>query len=373
MDYTYIPQQLIYRNRKSLEEFTKNNELNECIVDNLSDIYYLQSYNFKERVTACFNAAYYICTLIIADKHPEWSLPRYYDIALGNQKDNIVGQAITLSIVKVYLVHFDMEWHNKHKKLIRKLDTYLNSHSVEHGDLFIDYYSYNDAFNEINSFEVATASFSIADFALRAIDQEAINELRVAHFSWTNFTDYYNYNIMHDIVFSVGKNEDEMILLVKSLRQDADCFYTKDNIYYETVCSNLSKIEHEVHQKYHDSENEVLSKAENEINKQLKEKDEEIQRLKGELEVYQQEPISDNPHDKVRLEVLCKLLEESDVKFNVHGVKAEAARFAQYITGLPASTCRNYMTNRDLNTTKHSEEVLRTNTSIKKLGIKWQL
>ena len=80
MDFTKLPSQLIYRTRNSLEEFTNNNEMNECLVDNMLDIYYLQSSNFKERATACFNAAYYICTLILVDEHPEWSLPKYYDI-----------------------------------------------------------------------------------------------------------------------------------------------------------------------------------------------------------------------------------------------------------------------------------------------------
>ncbi len=262
MDYTKLPSQLVYRTRKSLEEFTNNNEMNECLVDNMLDIYYLQSSNFKERATACFNAAYYICTLILVDKHPEWSLPKYYDIAYCNQKNNIVGQAVVLSLVRVYLLHFDSDWHNKHEKLVDNLDRFLNSHWIQQGDIMLDDYSYQDAFNSLNSFSVATAPFTTTEFALRVIDQEAIEEMQIANFTWTQFTDYYKYNIMQDIVFHVGKTEDEMALLVGSLRHDAEHFYSKNNPYYESVCNRLGEIEQDIYFHFHGAENDALIQAE---------------------------------------------------------------------------------------------------------------
>lgn len=262
MDFTSLPEPLIYRKRKSLEEFTNDNEMNEHLVDNMLDMVYLQSTDFKERVTECFNAAYYICTLILAEKHPEWSLPKFYQIALCNQKLNTVSQAISLSIVRVYLSHFGNEWHNKHKKLVDKLDTFLNSHWLEKGDPFLNDYSFMDAFNQINSFEVATAPFSLSDFALRDIDQEAIDELRVTNFSWTTFTNYYNYKTMNDIVLNVGKNEDEKITILNSLRHDAEEFYSKNSPYLETVRSNIDEIEHDVYLYYHYADHEAMMQAE---------------------------------------------------------------------------------------------------------------
>lgn len=264
MDYTKLPRQLIYRTRKSLEEFTTNNEMNEYLVDNMVEIYYLQSSDFKERATACFNAAYYICTLIGGDEHPEWSLPKYYDIALCGQKDSIVEQAISLSLVKIYLLHFSSDWNNKHKKLFDKLDDFLDSHWIQAGDPFMNDYSYKDAYMQLNSFDVATSPFSPTEFALRTIDQEAIEEMQIAHFTWTQFTDYYKYNIMQDIVFHVGKSEDEMTILVNSLRYDAERFYTHDNPYYESVCNRLTKIEKDIHIHYHALENQTLLDAPNE-------------------------------------------------------------------------------------------------------------
>lgn len=152
-------------------------------------------------------------------------------------------------------------------------------------------------------------------------------------------------NVVHAIVDKITKGE-----------INCDYDYTKENGEEES-----------------DIDGDYLSETESNMQSQLKEKDEEIQHLKEELAIYQQAPISDDPRDKVRLEVFCKLLEESGVDFDVYGTKAEAARLAEYITGLPKSTCKNYMTNRDLNTTEHSDEVLKTNTSIKKIGIEWHL
>lgn len=262
MDYTKLPRQLLYRTRKSLEEFTINNKMNEYLVDNMLEIYYLQSSNFKERATACFNAAYYICTLIEVDEHPEWSLPKYFDIALCGQKDNKVGQAISLSLVRVYMLHFGSKWNNKHKKLVDKLDVFLSNHWIQFGDPFLNDYTYKDAFQQLNSYDVATSPFPPTEFALRIIDQEAIEEMQIAHFTWTQFTDYYKYDIMQDIVFHVGKSEDEMTLLVNSLRYDAERFYSQDNPYYESVCNRLLEIEQNIYLHYHIADDQALIDSE---------------------------------------------------------------------------------------------------------------
>lgn len=262
MDYTKVPRELICRTRNSLEEFTTNNEMNECLVDNMLDIYYLHSSNFKERVTACFNAAYYICTLILVDEHPEWSLPKYYEIALCNQQNNKVGQAISLSLVRIYLFHFGSDWHDKHKKLIEKLDGFLSSHWIQQGVPHLDDYSYQDAFINLNSFSVATAPFTTSEFSLRVIDREAIEELKHSNFTWTHITNYYKYKIMQDIVFHVGKSEDEMNLLVDSIRQDAEDFYSKNSPSYESVYNRLGEIEEDVYRHFNYEENAAIFVAE---------------------------------------------------------------------------------------------------------------
>lgn len=114
------------------------------------------------------------------------------------------------------------------------------------------------------------------------------------------------------------------------------------------------------------NQNDELQTKYDELQKQYEE-------VKEELEAYKQEPITEETHDKVRLEVFCRLLEKAGVDFVAHGIKAESARFTKYITGMPFNTCKNYMTNRDLNQKTHADEILKVNTSLKKIGIDWQL
>ena len=94
--------------------------------------------------------------------------------------------------------------------------------------------------------------------------------------------------------------------------------------------------------------------------------------MKDALSVYEQ---GDNIelHDKVRLELLLRFIEENGIELQKRGNKARAARLLQMITELPSSTCRNYMTNRDLNTQTHNEEILKINTELQALGISVRL
>jgi hypothetical protein len=78
-------------------------------------------------------------------------------------------------------------------------------------------------------------------------------------------------------------------------------------------------------------------------------------------------------HDKVRLDALLRLMENDGADLEKHGNKMKAARIMQSITGLPLQTCKNYCTNRDLNTTTHNEEILKMNTLLQALGMKIRL
>lgn len=425
MDYTKLPSQLVCRTRNSLEEFTNNNEMNECLVDNMLDIYYLQSSNFKERATACFNAAYYICTLILVDEHPEWSLPKYYDIAYCNQKNNIVGQAIVLSLVRVYLLHFDSDWLDKHKKLVEKLDGFLSSHWLQQGDLCLDDYSYQDAFNSLNSFSVATAPFTTTEFALRVIDQEAIEEMQIANFTWTQFTDYYKYNIMQDIVFHVGKTEDEMAFLVDSLRHDAEHFYSKNNPYYESVCNRLGKIEQDIYFHFHGAENDALMQAEIEelqyqgdvrpLKAEIAELKKEVEDLKSQLADYEklQEKIeklepennalkqqvssleeelkaekakkkkdSDEETEEVEmftelesvpvLKLLWYLMQLDGANVRGHGKKKPAQNIMSTISKIPFDTTKKFWKKENEDITRQEDLLIKMNHWMKTIGMKFQ-
>ena len=80
-----------------------------------------------------------------------------------------------------------------------------------------------------------------------------------------------------------------------------------------------------------------------------------------------------NWHDKVRLDLLLRLMENDGADLERHGNKMKAAMIMQSITGLPLQTFKNYCTNRDLNVATHSEEVLKMNTLLQSLDMKIRL
>lgn len=245
MDFTKLPRQLIYRDRKSLEEFTNNNEKNTELVNRMLDISILQTPDFKERVLDCFNAAYYICTLIRVDEHPDWSLPQYNQIALFK---NFTYQGLTQSLVRLYIITFEKEWHEKHSSLSKRLDTIMASNWLSD-----DYGSFTckELFDDLNTFDVATSSFPSNEFALRKIDQETIDDVHNIPFSWSELTEGYKTKSMEEIVFQVGKDESEMQLLLESFNRDAEKTYGKYDLRYESVVNRTGEIARDVFSYYH--------------------------------------------------------------------------------------------------------------------------
>ena len=78
-------------------------------------------------------------------------------------------------------------------------------------------------------------------------------------------------------------------------------------------------------------------------------------------------------HDKVRLDLLLRLIKSDGANLTKHGNKTRAAELMHDITGLPLQTCKNYCTNEDLNTKEHEEEVLKMNSKLQALEMKIRL
>lgn len=78
-------------------------------------------------------------------------------------------------------------------------------------------------------------------------------------------------------------------------------------------------------------------------------------------------------HDKVRLDLLLRLIKSDGANIDKHGNKTKAAQLMQSITGLPLQTCKNYCSDPNLNTSTHSEEVLKMNTLLQAIDMKIRL
>ncbi len=77
--------------------------------------------------------------------------------------------------------------------------------------------------------------------------------------------------------------------------------------------------------------------------------------------------------DKIRLELLLRLMEKDGADLDDYGNKTNAAKVIQMVSGLPPSTCKNYCSNRDLNTKFHAESISKVNHALKELEMKTRL
>lgn len=261
MDYTLLRRELIYRERRSLEEFAEEREEMTLFIDNIIDNYYFSSADGKERALRCFNKAYYIYTLILlTNKHPEWNFMRYCDIAYCGEKGNNVYQAFTLSLVYIFLTHTFIEV--PCKKLLKKIEEYLNNHFIVEHDPFLNDYSFMDVCYDLLK-NAPKDLFLGEEFAPRKINRDIIREIDRPGDFWYRLTNYYERQEVKKIVDSLGKNEGEKHILIEMISQDAQRYYGVSSDYYqETVKPMLEEMDEWIFHKYNDAAIKTISKAE---------------------------------------------------------------------------------------------------------------
>lgn len=74
------------------------------------------------------------------------------------------------------------------------------------------------------------------------------------------------------------------------------------------------------------------------------------------------------PHAKVRIEYVAKMLEKSGADPEVHGNKSKMSTVIAYLLGNGKSSCKNYLSDRRLNRIEHGEEVKRINRLLSDIG-----
>ena len=186
MDLFKIPRELIYKERRSLEDFAAEDEVNALFIDNMLNTIYFSSADAKDRALRCFNTAYYICTLIqMCKNRPEWNFAIYCDIAFCNVNGNGVYQAFTLSLVAIFLKHAYKKATSE--KLEKKLYDFLISHFIGEFDPIGGNYYYIDAYHDL--LKDAPEDLLIAEeFAPRKIDRDIFRDVDGHGNNWNTFT-----------------------------------------------------------------------------------------------------------------------------------------------------------------------------------------
>lgn len=263
MDYTKIPRDLIYRERRSLEEFAEEQEENVLFIDNMLDSYYFSSADGKERALRCFNTAYYLCTLILlSDKHPDWNFSLYCDIAYCGDRINKVHQSFTLSLVYIFLTHTYYEV--PCKKFLDKLDIFFVNYknALVKNDPFLKDYTYKDVCNDL--LKNTPDDLLIAEeFKPRVIDRECIDDVMSdREFNWVKFTNYWKERNVREIVGALGITEDEKHNVVEMLRQSSHGFYSAGcNDNPEQVDAMLNNIDEEIRLQFNSEAEQALVEA----------------------------------------------------------------------------------------------------------------
>lgn len=316
MDYTTLPRPLIYKERRSLEDFAEENEDLTLLIDNMISNWYFSSADGKERVLRCFNTAYYLCTLILlCGKHAEWNLAKYRDIAYCNDNKNNVYQAFTLSLVYIFLTHTDYDI--PCKKLVEKLHDYIFSlnNYLQFGNPFLNDYYYSNAFEDLQK-DLPEDWHLAEEFKPRPIDEDIFHDVD-GIVTWNKLTDYYKREVVESIVNALGKNEREKHTLVELIIRDAERFYGSDGPpFISQVKPMLYSLDEQIYHEYNDPYDqeifEAVREAEDKANNvgylqtRISELENEIKELKAENERLQKgaQPDNELQRDNERLKTL---------------------------------------------------------------------
>lgn len=131
MDYTNIPRELIYFDRKSYDEFINDNSLNKQLIANLRQLSDFNTTNDDTLLFSCLNTAYYICTIaVMASNENYWGIDNSWagirEITFRAVNDNPERyQKIILSLAIVFDSHLPDNDHIL-SPLIGKIGPFLN-------------------------------------------------------------------------------------------------------------------------------------------------------------------------------------------------------------------------------------------------------
>lgn len=339
MDYTTVPRSLIYRDRRSLEEFGVygDHKINIEIAKALRSFPIINERNAESKALTCMNNAYYICTMALLEKDPVWRISDYETISdtVNNTRWKIEIRKITISLVYLYLCCLpdDVGTHLMDflQELNRKVSTYgYFEHILENIDEDVE--------------------LPPNEFAPRIIDMEAVQDaLAVEGFSWVKFVNYFEERSVRDIVEAFGKTEDEKHNVVDLLRQVSHGFYTAGfNDYPEKVDKLLDNIDKEISFDFNPGDERKIKeedKAELIIpidpepyEARIKELESEIEKLKSEnKELKEQQPPTDNNDEIEELKEEIAYLKNETGKLSSREAAILTITACYHAGGLPSN------------------------------------
>ena len=240
MDYTKIPAALIYRQRQSLDEFIDSNNLIAALVDNMLEIDYLNKNDFERFAKDGLNAAFYICTIIMLEKRPEWRWTFYLNEADYNHEtawDIYDGQEFVMALVYVLLRRFNKEWSDAHQPLMKRLFEYnfpdyrFDNNPGERAYLDSIHKIIGKLIHKLPAGNLPDDIFAPCDINDDAI-KEAEMDMAQANMRWQDITNNFDQKTTKILMDAICKNETERIFLALAIGTDATNLGMSENVSY---------------------------------------------------------------------------------------------------------------------------------------------
>lgn len=399
MNYTTGPRSLIYRDKRNLDDFVDANELNAALIKNMAEIEELLNSDFEQHALICMNAAYYICTIFMLEKHPIWRLSGIDSfICKLNMHPVEEYKKIIFSLVYLMLKHYNKNWQDNNKDLLKGIyvciyPEYKNARVIM--DVSIEGHP-SDIKQTLEAKLPPNFVLPDDEFVPRIIDKEAVNDaLSEKGFSWVKFVNYFEERSVRDVVKAYGSTEEEKHNVVDLLRQVSQGFYTAGfNDYPEKVDKMLNDIDKEISLEFNpNAEQEKIEEDRTELitpidlapyDAQIKELKEENTDLKNTIAELQQ-PVEEMPAvQKVRMELVFQLLKKAGLTDDVLQQQNNKQKVATIMSilldihnknkkGNEAQTCATYLSARDLSRSRHEETINKINALLKELNIDVQI
>ncbi len=259
MDYTTVPRSLIYRERRSMEEFGAYEEksITRPLAEAMLRMDFIQYSDSENRALWCMNTAFYICTMVLLEKDPRWRISKYKSIAMP--KWNYKSEAflsLTLSLTVLLLSRLEDSQHISTKKgqTINDFISLMMNEGISN-------YIFKQLHERVEVDKYIKGTIPNTTFAPRVIDKECIHDVMSdTAFNWVNFTKYWEERSIRDIIKCFGISEDEKHNVIDILRQSSHGFYSAGcNDRPEQVDAMLDDLDEEIRLQFNPGADKTLT------------------------------------------------------------------------------------------------------------------
>jgi hypothetical protein len=252
-NYTTVPGDLLYLDRRHLDDFDVDNTKSlNYLIEKEFDRMYGTYPDYEDFANNVFNTAYCICTMILADSHPQRRFGAYLTIIYDSMQDHTNEVGVVLSIILIQIKAHN--WENTKSEINSLALKFFYEIEKKYGAIFYGFYQ-----SVIHRYE-ERAPYTVVPpdnvFYPREITMGVLKRT-CSHWDWKRHfgTDMEK---MLEFIFAIGKNEDEQKIIASFLQEQTHTSFT--NGAEHNYC--FEHIERQIFLKYHADEEKARIDAE---------------------------------------------------------------------------------------------------------------